>query len=306
MVPAAFGTDTAGSVRIPAALCGVLGLKPTYGRVSRLGVIPLAPSLDTVGVLASCAWDAAALLQVIAGHQEGDLTTVNTPVPDYISELDQPFTPTRVGVLRSAFQGRVDPAILDALDSIMGRLEELGCHVEVSEIDGWDEASVNWLPIRRAEAAAFHLKWLDSVPELYGEDVRKLLEKEKDTSAVDYINAVNSRPPLMQRFAASMADHDIVVTPTTCTFAPLIGESVLTVAGKEVETRAALNSLTLPFNMVGFPVVSIPMGLVQGLPVGVQLAARPFEESTLLRTVHAYEKRYGPFPRPPVAIDETR
>ena len=298
MVPAALGTDTAGSVRIPAALCGVVGLKPTYGRVSRLGVIPLASSLDTVGLLTSCAWDAAALLQAIAGHDEGDPTTVDTPVPDYVSELEESFKPPRVGVLRSRLEGRVDPEMRRAFDTMMGRLEEIGCRVEASELDGWDEAGENWLPIRRAEATAFHLKWLDSSPELYGDDVRKLLEKGKDIRAVDYISAINSRPSLMQRFAASMADHDVVATPTTCAAAPLVGESTLTVAGKEVDTYSALNSLTLPFNMVGFPAVSIPMGLVRGLPVGAQLAAKPFDESTLLKTVQAYEKRFGPFPHP--------
>jgi aspartyl-tRNA(Asn)/glutamyl-tRNA(Gln) amidotransferase subunit A len=306
MVPAAFGTDTAGSVRIPAALCGVVGLKPTYGRVSRLGVIPLAPSLDTVGLLTSCAWDAAALLQTIAGHEEGDPTTVDAPVPDYISELSKPFKPPRVGVLRNTFQGRVDPDIQEALDSMLGRFEEIGCHVEASELEGWDEAIATWLPIRRAEATAFHLKWLDSVPELYGDDVRELLEKGKDIRAVDYVNAINSRPSLMQKFAASMADHDVMVTPTTRTPAPLVGESMLTIAGKEVDTYSALNSLTLPFNLVGFPAVSIPMGLVRGLPVGVQLAARPFGESILLKTAHAYERRFGPFPRPAASADETR
>ena len=306
MVPAAFGTDTAGSVRIPAALCGVVGLKPTYGRVSRLGVIPLAPSLDTVGLLTSCAWDAAAMLLTIAGHEDGDPTTVDTPVPDYVSELNEPFKPPRVAVLRSAFDGRVDSDMQGAFDSMMGRLEEIGCRVETAELDGWDEAAANWMPIRRAEATAFHLKWLDSVPELYGDDVRKLLEKGKDVRAVDYINAVNSRPSLMQRFADSMVDRDIVATPTTCAPAPLVGESTLMVAGKEVDTYSALNSLTLPFNMVGFPAVSIPMGFVGGLPVGVQLAARPFDESTLLKTIHAYEKRFGPFSHPSVAVDETR
>jgi aspartyl-tRNA(Asn)/glutamyl-tRNA(Gln) amidotransferase subunit A len=298
MVPAALGTDTAGSVRIPAALCGVLGLKPTYGRVSRLGVIPLAPSFDTVGVLTSSAWDAAAMLQTIAGHDEGDPTTVETPVPDYLSDLDGPFQPQRVGIPENAFQGRVDPAIQGSFDSFVGRLKEIGCGVETSVLDGWDEASENWVPIRRAEATAFHLKWLDSVPELYGEDVRALMEKGKDIKAVDYVNAVNSRPSLMQRFATSMASLDLIAVPTTCATAPKVGETVIKVGGKEIETYIALNSLTLPFNMVGFPAISVPAGHAQGLPVGVQLVAKPFEESRLLRTVHAYEERFGPFPRP--------
>lgn len=299
MVPLALGTDTAGSVRIPAALCGVVGLKPTYGRVSRLGVVPLAPSLDTVGVLASSPWDTAALLQTIAGHEEADPTTVDTPVPDYLSELERPLDSPRVGVLSKKQLGLVDAGVQSAFDAFIERLEQIGWHAEQVDLDGWHEASENWAPIRRAEATAFHLKWLDATPELYGGDVRQLLEKGRDLRAVDYVNAVNSRPPLMQRFAASMANLDFLATPTTRVTAPLVGESSVRIAGEEVSVYPALNSLTLPFNMVGFPVVSIPAGLAQGLPVGAQLVAKPFDEALLLRGVSSYESNYGPFASPP-------
>jgi aspartyl-tRNA(Asn)/glutamyl-tRNA(Gln) amidotransferase subunit A len=306
MVPAALGTDTAGSVRIPAALCGVVGLKPTYGRVSRLGVIPLASSLDTVGVITRTAWDAAAVLQIVSGHDEGDPTTVEVPVPDYITDLKRPPGSARVGVPRKNFTDSVEPAVLEVFDSFIGKLEEMGCHVETMELDGWDEAATNFVPIRRAEASAFHIKWLESTPELYGDDVRSLLQKGLDVKAVEYINAVNSRPSLMQRFASSMAAFDFVATPTTTVPAPLLGEGSVRWGEKEVGVYPSLNMLTLPFNMVGFPAVSVPMGLVRGLPVGAQLAGKPFDEAGLLRLVHSYQGKFGSFPTPPAVSRETR
>lgn len=295
MSPVALGTDTAGSVRIPAALCGVLGFKPTYGRVSRLGVVPLAPSLDTVGVLAASAWDAAAVLQTISGHEEGDPTTVDTPVPDYLKALESPFGTARVGVPWKALGSILDAGVESAFREFLVGLQTLGFKVEGIDLGGWDDASANWLPIRRAEATAFHLQWLESTPELYGDDVRKLLEQGRDVRAVDYVRAVNSRPSLMHGFATAMADFDFVATPTTCAPAPSIGDETVPIAGKNVEVYRAMNRITLPFNMVGFPAVSIPMGLTEGLPVGAQLASKPFEEANLLRLANAIE---ASFPRP--------
>ncbi|MDA4121377.1 MAG: amidase family protein, partial [Thaumarchaeota archaeon] len=126
----ALGTDTAGSVRIPAALCGVLGLKTTYGRVSRLGVIPLASSLDTVGTINNCAWDAAAMLQVIAGHDAEDMTTTDAEVPDYLGELQKPVGTPRVGVPRRYFHDLLDPGVVSAFEGFLDRLRQLGCRVE--------------------------------------------------------------------------------------------------------------------------------------------------------------------------------
>lgn len=298
MAPLALGTDTAGSVRIPASLCGVLGLKPTYGRVSRLGVVPLAPSLDTVGVLARTSWDAAALLQVIAGHDDGDPTTVDTPVPDYLAELERPMDNARVGVLSSSLLGPVDHGVQEAFSTFIKRLKEMGWHVDEVDLDGWEDASRNWIPIRRAEATAFHLRWLQSTPGLYGDDVRSLLERGKDVLAVDYVNAVNSRPSLMERFTRSMDGLDFVATPTTRVTAPEVGMDSVRIAGEELSVYAALNALTLPFNMVGFPAVSIPAGTAKGIPVGAQFAGKAFEEAGLLRAARTCEARFGPPPVP--------
>ncbi len=299
MVPAAIGTDTGGSVRIPAALCGILGLKPTYGRVSRLGVIPLASSFDTVGTLTSSVWDAASLLYALAGHEKDDVTTVDSPVPDYVTDLARPFEGARIGVPRHYFHDSIDPTVEEKFGVFSDRLREIGCTVEGAELDGIDDAKSFWVPIRRAEATAFHARWLESSPELYGDDVRRILEAGRSVTAVDYVRAINERPTLMERFANSMGDFDAFAVPTTAVTAPPIGANSVVIDGKEADTTATLLKLTFPFNVVGFPSFSVPADLAYGLPVGVQLVGRPFEESRLLRIAEALEARFGTFPSPP-------
>ena len=298
MAVGAIGTDTAGSVRIPAALCGILGFKPTYGRVSRLGVIPLAASLDTVGVLTQSAWDSAALLQAIAKHDKSDMTTVEEPVPDYLESLSAPLPGARIGVVRPYFHDDVAPQIEENFERFISNLGDMGCTFGEADLGQVQEIYEKWLVIRRAEATAFHQKWLDTAPELYGEDVRKLLELGKDIRAVDYVNAINSRPSVIERFSQAMDKFDFLVAPTTSIPAPKIGQNATTINSKEISVYSALNRLTLPFNYVGFPVASIPSGLVDGLPLGVQIIGKLFDETAVLRLAHAYEGRFGLFPLP--------
>jgi len=299
MARGALGTDTAGSVRIPAALCGVLGLKPTYGRVSRLGVVPLAASLDTVGVLALSAWDAAAMLQVVSKHDGSDITTTSEPSLDYTSAISTPFGGARVGVVRDYFHDALDPRVEENFVSFVAKLRQIGCEVTDVDLKGVKEVYDRWLVIRRAEATAFHQRWLESAPELYGEDVRTLLELGMGVKAVDYVNAINARPRVIEQWAEAMKGIDFLVAPATCIPAPRVGEKTATIQGREMAVYSALNSLTLPFNYVGFPTVSIPSGFVDGLPVGVQLAGKLFDEAGLLRLANAYEARFGPYPLPP-------
>jgi aspartyl-tRNA(Asn)/glutamyl-tRNA(Gln) amidotransferase subunit A len=294
----ALGTDTGGSVRTPAALCGVVGLKPTYGRISRLGVVPLASSFDTVGTLTSCSWDAAVLLGVLAGHDVEDLTTVPADVPDYAAELAKPFDGLKVGTPRRYFREGLDSGVEDVFARFLDRLAQVGCTIHDLELERLDKVSDCWRTIRFAEATAFHLRWLQSAPEAYGEDVRASLEQGRKIAAVDYVNAQNLRPSLMQEFSASMREVDLLAVPCTAITAPRIGEKLADVAGRQVEVRSALMNFTLPFNVVGLPAVSLPAGLSRNLPVGVQLVASPFEEAKLLRLAHAIEA-FGPYPAPP-------
>ena len=298
MAAGALGTDTGGSVRIPAALCGVLGLKPTYGLVSRLGVVPLASSLDTVGTLTLGARDAAFLLQAIAGHEKDDLTTVDTPMQDLAGPLNLPGSSFRVGVVREYFHDLLEPGIERNFEEFISRLKSIGCHVADAKLDGATEVYDRWLPIRRAEASAFHLKWFEANPELYGDDVRRLLEQGMEIPAVDYVSAQNARPSYIERFLSSMKDFDVLVVPTTCIPAPEIGQASVSIRGHDVPVYSALNRLTLPFNYVGLPVLSIPSGMVNGLPAGVQIVGKLFDEVTILRFAASFEKSFGPFAVP--------
>lgn len=299
LAAASIGTDTAGSVRIPAALCGIAGFKPTYGRVSRLGVIPLAPSLDTVGILSSTAWDTAAMLQAMTDHGEADMTVAAVEAQNYIDALSAPFTGARVGLVGGYFDDTIDPRIEENLAAFVQKLREIGCSAEKTDLGGV-EVYDKWLLIRRAEATAFHQRWLESSPELYGDDVRRLLELGRDVLAIDYVNAINARPAFIERFSDSMKRLDFLVVPTTCIPAPRIGESKVAVGGKETTVYSALNRLTLPFNYLGFPAVSVPSGMVDGLPIGVQIVGKLFDEAGILRLAHSYEEKFGPYPSPPI------
>ena len=297
---AALGTDTAGSVRVPAALCGILGFKPTYGKVSRLGVIPLASSLDTVGILALNAWDAAAVLQTVAGHEANDITTVDISATDLTAALSRPIRGCRVGLVRKYFFDRLDPAAEESVKSFVSKLEGIGCTVEEAELDGVEGTYEEWLPIRKAEATAFHMRWLSSSPQLYGDDVRSLLEQGKDVLAVDYVNALNARPSFIEEFSSSMKRFEFLAVPCTCMPAPRIGQTRVNLRGKEIDVRSALLRLTVPFNYVGFPAVSVPSAQVGSLPFGVQIVGKLFDEASLLRLVDALEAKYGPYPMPSI------
>ena len=299
MASCALGTDTAGSVRIPAALCGVLGMKPTYGLLSRLGVVPLAPSLDTVGTLTLSARDAASMLDVLAGHDPEDLTTVSSPPDSHLSSMGRPTKGIRVGVPRGFFHEFVTPKVEAEFDRFLEKLKEIGCLVEEVKLEFLAGIYEKWLPIRRAEATAFHMKWLQSSPGLYGDDVRKLLELGRDVLAVDYVSALNARPALMEKAALSMAELDVVALPATCVPAPSLHEKTLEVRGAPTEVYQALNRLTLPFNYLGLPALSVPSGSVDGLPVGAQLVSEVFQEGTCLSVADGLESHFGPWPEAP-------
>jgi aspartyl-tRNA(Asn)/glutamyl-tRNA(Gln) amidotransferase subunit A len=294
----ALGTDTGGSVRTPAALCGVVGLKPTYGRISRLGVIPLASSFDTVGTLTSCSWDAAALLSILAGHDSEDLTTVAAEVPDYFAESAKPSTGMKVGVPRKYFHENVESGVEEVFSRFLDKLARVGCATQNVELEGLEKVNDCWRTVRCAESTAFHLPWLNVSPEAYSEDVRASLELGRKILAVDYVNAQNLRPALMQEFLTSMNGVDVLAVPCTSITAPRIDQKLADIGGKEADVRSSLIDLTLPFNVVGFPAISLPAGLSRGLPVGVQLVTGPFEEAKLLRVAGALEE-LAPYPDPP-------
>jgi len=294
----ALGTDTAGSVRIPAALCGVVGLKPTYGMVSKFGVIPPEAAFDTVGVLTRCAWDAAALFSIITGHDPLDPTSVRAEVLDFIAGVEESFSHGRIGVPRGFFQDVIDQRISKFFERFitnLGRLEVASEDVEIKDID---RAFDIWFPIHRAENAAFHAEWYPSRSSEYGEDVRRGLQSGMEVTAVQYLNAQKSRARMEKEMVETMSHLDYLALPTVAVPAPRIGEDPMRVGGKAFDVHRLLIKLTVPFNVTGFPSLSLPIGSIDGLPVGAQIVGKPFEEVKIMALANAYEEKYGLFGEP--------
>jgi aspartyl-tRNA(Asn)/glutamyl-tRNA(Gln) amidotransferase subunit A len=309
---ASIGTDTSGSIRVPSSLCGVFGLKPTYGRVSKYGVMPLAPSIDHVGPLARSAWDIGALLQVIAGYDRRDPSSAKVPVPDYLKELssfsktrnnnndhDQSGTKFKVGIPKQFFFDIIEPKVMEIFRAFVDRL--YGCGITTIsnvDVDRTDKIFETWRPIRLAEATSIHNEWMaSSRRQEYGEDVRRMLEKGQEITAVHYINALHkSRQEIKDAFLKAMSGYDALLVPTTIIPAPFLDQKEVNIEGKIMEVYSCLSKLTTVFDITGLPALNIPAGLVDSkLPVGVQLVGRPFDESRILKIAHTCEYHYNLF-----------
>lgn len=277
---AAIGTDTGGSIRIPAALCGIVGLMPTYGLVSRAGVTPLSWSLDHVGPLARTVEDAARFLNEIAGFDPADPGSARCPGFDAAAELGRDIRGIRVGVPRSQVEG-VQPGVAAAFEAALGVLRHLGALVVDVEIPLLD-AGLR-LNILQAEAAAYHARWLRECPEKYGEDVRALLLWGMTFTAVDYINDLRVRREFTAQVRRVMEAVDVIAMPTC--------PAVTCPIDSTADGAYRYGALTGPWDHTGQPVISVPCGFGDdGLPTGLSLAARPFEEALLCRVAHAYER----------------
>ena len=284
--PAALGTDTGGSVRIPASLCGVVGLKPTYGRVSRRGVVPLSWSLDHVGPLTRTVEDAAIVLGAIAGRDPLDDSSCDEPVPNYRLRLrrGRRLGGLRVGVPREHFFEGVDADVLEAVRAALGVLGELRAEVEEVSLPHIAEAVAAVNTIMLPEALAYHQRWLAERSQDYGDDVRRRLEMGTTFLAVHYVQAQRLRELMVREWRQVLERVDLLATPTTPMPAPLIETS-------ELQTTLTLVRFTNPFNLVGLPAISVPCGFTrQGLPTGLHLAGRWFQEETVLRAACAYQR----------------
>jgi aspartyl-tRNA(Asn)/glutamyl-tRNA(Gln) amidotransferase subunit A len=287
---AATGTDTGGSIRIPASLCGIVGLKPTFGRVSKAGVTPLAWSLDHAGPLTKSVEDAAIFLQAIAGYDRDDPTTVDVPVPEYRAAIGRDVKGLRLGVPREFFYDVVDEEVEAAVRSARDHFASLGVAVEEVSLPHIAYTTAAFPAIIHAEAASYHEPWLLTRPQDYGEDVRSRLEIGLTVLATQYVNAQRARVVLMADFAAALQQVDALVTPTMPTAAVPIGAETVVVRGEARDLRPTYNRLTSPINLVGLPALSVPCGFsAAGLPIGLQLVGRAFDETTLLTLGHAYE-----------------
>ncbi len=282
---AAIGTDTAGSIREPAALCGCVGLKPTYGRVSSRGMIPLSQSLDHVGPLAASVADTAIVLQAIAGYDAADVTSFDVPAADYVGALRENAMRLRVGVPRSYFFDDLDAEVAAALEHALGGIQTLVAEVKEVRLDAPTDRT-----LQAAESWAYHANNVQRTPELYQPETLRRIRTGERVTAAEYIQHRRELDEARRSIGKIFADVDVLVTPTTPIPAPLIADLK---ANPEALRPAELKLLrnTRPFNVWGLPAISVPCGFTEGgLPIGLQIAGPPWREDLVLRLAHAYEQ----------------
>ncbi|MGA3229347.1 MAG: amidase [Candidatus Binatus sp.] len=297
---ATIGTDTGGSIRIPAALCGCVGLKPTWSRVSRYGVLPLAYTLDHVGPITRTVRDAAMMLQIIAGADRNDSTSSRERVPDFSAGLDGQISGMRIGVIRELNDGLSDD-VARSFNAALDTLRSLGATVDQVTIPSLPMAGIMNGIITWAEALEIHEDWMRTRPQDYGDDVRRILEIGMMTTATSYIRAQRARARTLAESIAVLADRDVLVAPASAVVAPKIGTTQILEAREDrVDVVAAILRFTQPFNSTGQPAIAIPTGLSpDGLPVAMQVIGRPFGESEVIRVAAAYERARGALAPPP-------
>ncbi|MFN0074481.1 MAG: amidase [Chloroflexota bacterium] len=283
---AALGSDTGGSIRGPAAYCGIVGLKPTYGLVSRAGVLPLSWSLDHAGPMTRTVADTALILQAIAGYDPDDAASAQVPIPAYSRALSGSSRGIRVGVPRSFIEsaGGLEPAVLAAFNESLQTLRELGAEMSEIEIPGIEHAEAIQSTIMLAEAVAYHEQPLKEQKALYS---RGFLERVRPAifhSATDYIHAQRGRTMFCRSMSEVLTRVDVIATPTMIRTAPTFRE--------EAEGRSPLRGqFNRVFNATGQPSLSIPCGFdPKGMPIGLLISGRAFEETTVLRLGDAYER----------------
>jgi aspartyl-tRNA(Asn)/glutamyl-tRNA(Gln) amidotransferase subunit A len=285
---AAVGTDTAGSIREPAALCGCVGLKPTYGRVSARGVIPLSWSLDHVGPLTGSVVDTAIMLQAITGYDALDMGSANVPVEDYVSGLGSDVKKLSVAVPREYFFDDLDSDVRAAVEQALDVIRGIVAEVKEVRIDVSEERTV-----QAAESYAYHAENAAKSPELYQAETLRRIRSGERFSAAEYIRRRRELDEARRRSHEFFAEVDLLVTPTVPMPAPEISALKKDPAAlRPAELKLLRN--TRPFNVWGLPAISVPCGLAKsGLPVGLQIAGARWREELVLRLAYAYEQATG-------------
>ncbi|MGE5403974.1 MAG: Asp-tRNA(Asn)/Glu-tRNA(Gln) amidotransferase subunit GatA [Candidatus Saccharibacteria bacterium] len=305
----ALGSDTGGSIRQPASLCGVVGLKPTYGRVSRFGLIAYASSLDQIGPLTRTVADSALVMNTISGYDRFDSTSVDEPVPNYMDYLKPDIKGLKIGVPREYFQQGVDPAVIDKIKDAMKKYEEMGAVLEETSLPHSEYALPAYYIVAPAEASS-NLARFDGVKyglrETQAADIIEMFcgtrargfgpEVKRrvmlGTYALSsgyydayYLKALKARRLIRDDFDKAFAKYDVLLAPTTPSVAFKIGEKL-----DDPLAMYMSDILTIPVNLAGIPAISIPAGFVDGLPVGLQLMGKPFSEGALLQAAYAFEQ----------------
>ena len=291
LAPGSLGSDTGGSIRIPASLCGITGLKPTYGRVSRAGVLPLAWSMDHVGPMARSARDCALMLSAIAGYDPADPTTSVLPVPDYGAALTGDVKGLRVGLLRAHFTDPAAPEVRAAVEGVAKQLEQGGALVDDVNLTQVIHVATASAAIVASEALAYHAPWMRSRAQDYQPDVRERLRLGAFVNGAHYVRAQQIRALVAREIDEALARRDVLLAPATPLVAPVLGERETALGDGPSDVRAALLRCTRPFNFSGHPACAAPCGFTAaGLPIGAQIVGRPFDEATVLRVVDAYQR----------------
>lgn len=288
---AALGSDTGGSIRMPAHFCGVTGLKTTYGRISRAGAMPLSQSLDTVGPLARTAEDCALLLGLMAGADPADPTASADPVPDYAAATRESIKGLTIGVPTAFYVDDLDPEVAKILDETITVLKREGANVVTVELPDQRQLTAACQLVLAVEAASFHKRWLIERPGDYGPQVLMRLQNGLAIPGVSYLEAMRWRGPALAAFNAAVADVDAVIAPVAPVPAPTIAESDVGNSPDAESVIQRLTRFTRPINYLGLPSLAIPAGFTNaGLPVGMQLIGRSFDEAMLLRIGAAFQR----------------
>lgn len=285
MALAALGTDTGGSIRIPAALCGVVGLKPTYGRVSLRGVLPLSWNLDHAGPITRKVEDAAILMQVMSGYDELDPSSLKTLPGDYYSHIKDGMKERKVAFAVGSYINEADAEVLEAVRKAARVLEGLGVIISEVNADFLREAALANAVMTQADGAAFHRKRMQERPDWFGADVRQRLETGAAFTSTDYALARRAQSEVRRRCEILFDEYDALLLPTTPIPAPVLeGENA-------VERARQLTRFTAPFNLAGLPALSVPCGFTsEGLPIGLQIVSRAWNEAGVLRAGFAYQE----------------
>lgn len=283
------GTDTAGSIRIPSCHCGATGLRPSTGRVSNRGVVPVAPTFDTVGPIARTAEDCALLLGAVAGHDAGDPASVDAPVPPYGELLSAGAGGLRIGVVTSLVEG-ADPDVAAAVETALGEIRSLGAELVPIAPPLLEQAGTIQQAMQFREAAAGHIEWLRTRLPEYGADVRARLLVGIFLPPRVYETGRRARAAALEEFRRVFDGVDLLAAPTMPVLPPPIGSETVELRGRETLYRLALIPYNSPWSLVGSPVASVPCGLVEGLPVGLALVGPHLGEATVLRAAHAFQQ----------------
>ena len=285
MALGALGTDTGGSIRIPASLCGVVGFKPTFGRVSTRGVFPLSWNLDHVGPLTTCVRDAALLLQVISIYDAIDPGSIKMITGDYLGHLVDDIQGKKVTLGVGEFVESADPEVLNAVRDTAKVFESLGCKVQEVNVSWMREAALANATMTRSDGAAVHRDRLRENPEMFGEDVLRRLQEGAKTTSTEYALARRTQTEVKKRCELFFESTDFLIIPSTPIVAPAI-------AGNDaVEQAARLTRFTAPFNLAGLPAISIPCGFTKaGLPIGLQIVSKAWGDAKVLNAAYAYEQ----------------